>query len=52
MGKGGKGGSIKMSSKAASRIQSASAKAGGGKVSKGSFSSRAQSAAAKNSGKR
>ena len=52
MGKGGKGGGSKMTSKAASRVQSASAKAGGGKVSKGSFASRAQSAAARNSGKR
>ena len=51
MGKGGKGGG-KMTSKAASRIQSASAKAGGGKVSKGSFAARAQSAATKNSGKK
>jgi len=52
LGKGGKGGGSRMTSKAASRIQSASAKAGGGRVSKGSFASRAQSAAAKNSGKR
>ena len=37
-----------MTSKAASRIQSNGAKRGGGKVSKGSFASRAQPAAAKN----
>ena len=37
-----------MSSKAASRIQSSTAKSGGGKVSKGSFAARAQRAAAKN----
>ena len=37
----------KMTTKAASRIQSASAKSGSGKVTKGSFASRAQSAAAK-----
>ena len=36
-----------MTSKAASRIQSARAKRVGGKVSKGSFASRAQRAAAK-----
>lgn len=41
----------KMTSKAAARIQSASAKSSGGKVSKGSFASRAQRAAAKNGGK-
>ena len=52
MGKGGKGGGSKMTSKAASRIQSASAKAGGGNLSRGSFASRAQRAAAKNSGKK
>lgn len=52
MSKSGKGGGSKMTSKAASRIQSASAKAGGGKVAKGSFASRAQSAAANNSGKK
>jgi len=40
-----------MTLKAAARIQSATAKANGGKVSKGSFASRAQSAAAKNSSK-
>jgi len=37
----------KMTTKAASRIQSASAKSGNGKVTKGSFASRAQSAATK-----
>ena len=37
-----------MTGKAASRIQSAGSKRGGGKVSKGSFASRAQRAAAKN----
>ena len=37
-----------MTSDAASRIQSAGAKAGNGGVSKGSFASRAQSAAATN----
>ena len=52
MVKGGKGGGSKMTPRAASRIQSASAKAGGGKVSKGSFASRAQSAVARNSGKK
>lgn len=36
-----------MTSKAAARIQSASAKSSGGKVAKGSFSARAQRAAAK-----
>ncbi|MBS9775812.1 MAG: hypothetical protein KGV57_01845 [Fusobacterium sp.] len=39
----------KMTPSAASRIQSAAAKSNGGQVSKGIFSSRAQSAAAKNS---
>jgi hypothetical protein len=38
----------KMTSSAASRIQSATAKSSGGKVSKDSFASRAQSAASKN----
>ena len=37
-----------MSKAAASRIQSATAKANGGAVSKGSFAARAQSAAANN----
>ena len=40
-----------MTPKAAARIQSATAKSNGGKVSKGSFASRAQNAAAKNSSK-
>ncbi|QQP89075.1 hypothetical protein IGS68_24235 [Skermanella sp. TT6] len=39
-----------MTSGAASRIQGATAKSGGGGVAKGSFAARAQSAAAKNSG--
>ena len=39
----------RMTSKAASRIQSAGAKSGGGKVAKGSFASRAQRAASKSS---
>jgi len=38
-----------MAGKAASRIQSATARNNGGKVSKGSFSVRAQRSAAKNS---
>ena len=38
----------KMTGKAASRIQSKSAKKSGGKASKGSFAARAQKAAAKN----
>jgi len=37
----------RMNGKAAARIQSANAKVGGGKVSKGSFPARAQAAAAK-----
>jgi len=41
-----------MTPKAASRIQSATAKANGGSVPKGSFASRAQRAAAKNSSKK
>ena len=41
----------KMTPEAAARIQSATAKSNGGIVPKGSFSSRASSAAAKNSGK-
>ena len=41
----------KMTPEAAARIQSATAKANGGTVSKGIFSSRVSSAAAKNSGK-
>lgn len=39
--------SKKMTAAAASRIQSATAKSNGGKVSKGSFAARATSAAAK-----
>lgn len=39
-----------MTAPAASRIQSAATKSGGGKVSSGSFASRAQAAAAANSG--
>lgn len=39
----------RMTSKAASRIQSAAAKSGGGKVAKGSFASRAQRSADKSS---
>jgi hypothetical protein len=41
----------KMTSSAASRIQSSSAKSNGGTVSKNSFASRAQSSAARNSKK-
>ncbi len=41
----------KMTGKAASRIQSSTAKSSGGKVSKGSFAARAHSSAAK-SGKK
>lgn len=37
-----------MTAEAASRIQSSTAKANGGKVEKGSFAARAQSIAAKN----
>ncbi|WP_345195754.1 hypothetical protein [Kistimonas scapharcae] len=39
-----------MTPEAASRIQSSEAKANGGQVASGGFASRAQSAAAKNSG--
>ena len=42
---------VPMTQNAAARIQGASAKANGGKVSKGSFSARAQAAATKNSNK-
>lgn len=42
----------KMTGDDAARIQSSTAKSNGGTVSKGSFSSRASSAAAKNSGKK
>ncbi|WP_298308593.1 hypothetical protein [Flavobacterium sp.] len=41
----------KMTSAAAARIQSSTAKSNGGTVSKGSFATRATSAAAKNSKK-
>lgn len=41
--------STQMTTKAAARIQSAVAKSNIGRVSKGSFAARAQSAAAKNS---
>ena len=41
----------KMTPEAAARMQSATSKSNGGIVPKGSFSSRASSAAAKNSGK-
>lgn len=41
----------KMTGKAAARIQSSTARSSGGKISKGSFASRAQSAAAKGTGK-
>jgi hypothetical protein len=40
-----------MTPKSAARIQSATAKGNGGKVSKGSFASRAQSATAHKTGK-
>jgi len=43
--------STRMTTKAASRIQSASARENGGKVTKGSFAARAQAAAAKSAGK-
>jgi len=39
-----------MTPKSASRVQSATAKQNGGSVSKGSFASRAQSTAARNTG--
>lgn len=41
-----------MTSKAASRIQSSNAKSNEGQVAKGSFTARAQSAAAKSSSKK
>ena len=44
-----RGPSKPMTNQAAARIQSSSAKAGGGGVAKGSFAARAQSAAAKGS---
>lgn len=40
----------RMTGKAAARIQSATSKAGSGRVAKGSFAARAQRAAARNSG--
>ena len=43
----GKGGKTAMTRRAAARIQSSTAKRGGGKVSKGSFAARAQRAASK-----
>ncbi len=46
-----KGKGTPMTPKAAARIQGATAKSSGGKVSKGSFASRAQSSGAKNAGK-
>lgn len=46
-----KGKSTPMTTTAAARIQSTTAKAGNGGVSKGSFAARAQSAAAKNGSK-
>lgn len=45
---GSRGGGRAMTQAAASRIQSATAKAGGGQVSSGSFTARAQAAAAHN----
>lgn len=44
-------GGTPMNAQAAARIQSAGAKANGGQTPKGSFTARAQSAAAHNSGK-
>ncbi|WP_372750816.1 hypothetical protein [Labilibaculum sp.] len=44
-------GKTKMTSTAAARIQSSTAKSSGGKVSKGSFAARATSTAAKSSKK-
>ena len=44
---GSRSGKVGMTSKAASRIQSGSARSGGGRVSKGSFAARAQSAGAR-----
>lgn len=46
----GSHGHTPMSAQAAARIQSATAKASGGQVAKGSFAARAQSAAAKTAG--
>jgi len=50
-GSQGSQGHTPMTPSAAARIQSATAKAGGGQVAKGSFAAKAQSAAAHNSGK-
>lgn len=47
-GSGSRGGGRSMTQAAASRIQSATARASGGQVSSGSFAARAQSAAAHN----
>ena len=44
-GSSGKGGGVRMTPTAASRIQGATAKGNGGQVSKGSFAARAQAAA-------
>ncbi len=49
MAKGRSGGGRGMTRKAASRIQSSTAKSGGGKVGKSSFASRAQSAGTRSS---
>ena len=51
MAKGKSGSGKGMTSKAASRIQSSTARKSGGGVAKGSFASRAQRAAAKSSKK-
>ena len=51
MAKGKSGGGKGMTSKAASRIQSSTARKSGGGTAKGSFASRAQRAAAKSSKK-
>jgi hypothetical protein len=50
-GSNGSQGHAPMTPAAAARVQSATAKVGGGQVAKGSFAARAQSAAARNSGK-
>ncbi len=47
----GSQGHTPMTSQAAARVQSATAKASGGQVAKGSFAARAQSAAARSGGK-
>ncbi len=51
MSQQGSTGSTPMTPAAAARIQSGTAKANSGQVAKGSFAARAQSAAARNSGK-